>query len=110
MKLLNSAVMPNLNGVYIIKEINFETFCQLITALDEVNILESYIGYEQNIELIQKWTGVEVALNRDSTIIKNKDQMLIMRLNSRINPLEKGNIEVNESHFEFAHATFKETK
>ena len=97
--LLNSAIMP-VEGVYELHEIGFHAFCETIKQYKD-NIM-SYIGYPQNVELIKRWTGVDVGLNREAiTGFKEDDIILVMRLIYRVkNPSDKGKI-VNEDDFKF---------
>jgi len=99
-RLLNSAVMPQ-EGFYYARKIDFETFKEILKEAVKEGELKSYIGYPQNIELIKKWTGIEVELNRDQTVLIDGDKMLVMKLKYRVaNPQDKGK-EVCADDFEF---------
>ena len=72
----------------------------LLTDAEKKGTLDSCIGYPQNIELIKRWTGINILLNRSETKLDNKDSMLVMKLNYRVTIGVKGQ-EVNEDNFEF---------
>lgn len=99
-KLTNSAVMPQ-HGVYRARQITKEEFVSLVQRAHAEGTLESYIGYPQNVELIRKWAGVDVALNRAETRLEDGDVMLVMKLRYRVaDPSAKG-APVGEDDFEF---------
>ena len=99
--ILNSAIMP-CEGSYYTKKITKNEFIILLQFFSEMNRLVSYIGYEQNKELIKKWSGVDVELNRgELKELEDGDILLIIKLKYRVSePSEKGKI-VNEDDFEF---------
>ena len=103
-KLLNSAMMPQ-EGQYNIMSISQEIFCGYIRKAVEKNILDSFIGYPQNVELIKKWSGVTVPLNRELTTLKDGDLLLIMRLNYRPGAASKGQA-VQQDQFSFFIASY----
>lgn len=106
MKLLNSAVMPK-EGQYSAYKISFQEFKLLLQKAHKRGELESYIGYPQNIELIRKWTGIEVPLNRAETNLDDGDEILVMKLRYRVsNPADKGK-EVKEEDFEFFYIKYR---
>jgi hypothetical protein len=99
--LLNSAVMPT-EGTYITKKIDRETFVFLVWFFIKLGYLVSYLGYEQNVSLIEKWTGFRVSLKRSELKeLEDGDILLIMKLKYRVqDPTKKGEI-VDEDDFEF---------
>lgn len=100
-KLLNSAMMPE-PGKYELVKIGHFTFCSLLKEAYEKGILDSYIGYQQNIELIKRWTGIKLPISRETTRLESGDMLLIMKLKYRlVNPADKGKKEVKEEDFEF---------
>ena len=106
--LLNSAVMPR-EGIYVMKRITKEEFGKALKQAKEKGVLKSYIGYPDNIELIKKWFGVEVELNRTQTDVKNGDIMLVMKLKYRLpNPKDKGRYTPKEEDFEFFTVQYRE--
>jgi hypothetical protein len=106
--LLNSAVMPK-EGTYVIKKISKEYFIQILKYYSELGQIKSFIGYPQNAELIYKWSGVKVDINREQlTDIETGDKMLIMKLKYRVkDPSMKGDI-VDENDFEFYICVYNE--
>ena len=102
MKLLNSAVMPILDGIYEATKLTHPEFCETLIRRADCGELESFIGYQQNIELIKAWTGVEVELNSDSCILDDIDEMLVMKVKYRFNPADKARVTVSPDDFEFA--------
>lgn len=106
-KLTNSAIMPQ-PGTYRAKQISKDEFVSLVKLASANGTLESFIGYPQNVELIQKWTGVAVALNRAETRLNDGDVMLVMKLRYRVaDPSTKG-AQVGEDDFEFYYVTYSE--
>lgn len=71
--------MPQ-EGTYIIEKVDEAWFVKQIKLAHECNRLKSSIGYPQNIKYIKKISGVDVALSREPTVLKDGDWMLIMRL------------------------------
>ena len=107
MKLLNSAMMPNLKGHYSVREIGLKEFCEHIQYETDRGTLESYIGYPQSCALIREWTGIQVELNRESVTLEDGDSMLIMRLKYRPDIKDKGTL-VDPNDFEFAFVCYQE--
>lgn len=109
-KLLNSAMMP-CEGHYTLKRISKEQFCSELMRAWKDGILESYIGYQDNITLIAKWTGIVVPFSRETTTIEDGDILLIMKLAKRMgDPSMKGKIQFGEQDFEFFKAEYKALK
>lgn len=75
--LMNSAVMPA--GNYGIYEYMPATLEEVREVLQSGNFV-SRIGYPQNCELLEKWTGVRPECNRSETFFEPGDQAIIMRL------------------------------
>ena len=101
-KLLNSAMMPNLNGTYDIRQLTHQQFVDRVMQADP---LESFIGYPQTAELIEQWTGRTVPVNRESCTLEQGDQILIIRLKYRPEVFDKGKL-INPEDFEFASVRF----
>ncbi|MBX2926997.1 MAG: DUF1874 domain-containing protein [Saprospiraceae bacterium] len=102
--LMNSAMMP-VPGRYELKKMSKNLFVLAVQKAARDNILKSSIGYPQNAQIIEKLTGVRIALSRELTDIKSGDQMLIMRLQYRADR-PKG-ADVGEEDFDFFHATYQ---
>ncbi len=88
--LMNSAVMPA--G-------SFGTYRYRSATLDDLRAVvrgqrgpwQSALGYPQNCDLIERWTGVRPALARLITTLATGDRALVMRLRHRImDPRTKG--------------------
>lgn len=105
--LMNSAVMPA--GNYGHYEYASATVADLEAVVSgQLGEWRSTIGYPQNAELIQLWTGHSCPVARIETFFKPGDRALVMRLTKRVvNPLTKG-AEVSSSpdDWEFAWVTF----
>lgn len=100
MKLMNSAMMPH-SGQYMCEEISHQAFCQIVKKNASQGVLESYIGYPQNADLIKEWTGVVVPVNRETTTFKDKEQALVMKLGYRVDPQKKGVHQPEPQDFRF---------
>lgn len=106
-KLLNSAMMPK-EGIYTLKRISKKEFCNLLVQAQKDGILESYIGYQDNINLIAEWTGITVPFSRANTTVEDRDILLIMKLARRMgDPSMKGKFSFGEGDFEFFRAEYK---
>ncbi len=103
MKLLNSAVMTR-EGVYTCKDITFKQFKDKLKFHYNNKSLETFIGYQQNIDLIKKWVGIKLPINRVVCKLNEKDEMLVMKLNYRMMG-QKGTL-VNENNFIFQVVSF----
>lgn len=79
---MNSAMMPT-QGFYNLVQISREEFKGVLIAAASSDQLASYIGYAQNIELIQEMTGIRPALNYSKTEVNDGDTLLIMTLKYR---------------------------
>ena len=66
MKLLNAAMMPQ-DGHYVRETISLSQFCDEIR--NNRDRIESFIGYEQNVDLIGQWTGVAVDTQKTASYI-----------------------------------------
>lgn len=102
--LMNSAMMPT-DGVYVRRSITREEFLQRVIDAAGIGRLVSHIGYRQNAELIEEWTGVHIEVSREKTDFTAGDFALCMLLKYRANPAQKGQ-SVSEDDFEFAHVSF----
>lgn len=98
--LMNSAVMPA--G-------NYGTYRYRPATLDDLRTVVqgeyvSAIGYPQNADLIERWTGIRVPVQRVETSFGPGDRALVMRLRSRVaNPATKGqSVSEDPADWEFA--------
>lgn len=88
--LMNSAVFPQGNyGIYRYKRASLDDLKAVLAG--EHGPWVSTIGYQQNCDLIQKWTGYTVPVNRVNAVLEPGDQAFIMRLKQRVaDPATKG--------------------
>ena len=104
-KLLNSAVMGRA-GSYCQKKISKEMFGQILKEAEEI---ESYIGYQSNIDYLKREFGIEVPMNRNLTEYEDGDLFLVMKLKYRVaDPKEKGKWKPADDDYEFFIFSYKE--
>jgi hypothetical protein len=93
-------------GTYEYRKISAQEFVQRIKAADDSGQLDSYIGYQQTADMIFSMSGVKVKLSRNLSIVKDGDQMLIIKLAYRLdNPAKKG--QQVEADYEYGLAEFR---
>jgi len=101
--ILNSAVMPAA-GCYSLKQIGNDDFFNKIRAQREEDpegfFTMSWIGYEQNAQVIAEKTGWKPPICRDVTQLQHGDRLLIMRLKYRPDASTKGK-QVNAEDFDY---------
>lgn len=104
--LMNSAVMPAGNfGTYVYVPAKFEDLTSVVKG--EYGPWASLIGYQQNVDLIERWTGVRPEVNRAETKFLRGDMALVMRLTRRVAVGTKGQpVSENPEDWEFAWVTF----
>lgn len=101
--LMNSAVMPAGNfGSYRYRPATVEDLSSVLKG--SCGPVTSTIGYPQNIDLIEKWTGVRLEVSRAEVRFNPGDRAFVMRLTSRItNPSTKGApVSADLNDWEFA--------
>lgn len=88
--LMNSAVMPA--GCYGTYAYSPASISDLIAVLKgEHGDFKSCLGYPQNADLVEQWTGVRPEVARLNVRFQDGDKAIVMRLNSRVtNPNTKG--------------------
>lgn len=101
---LNSAMMPA-EGYYHLRGISAPEFFQGVVTAYNRNQLKSWIGYEQNAQLIQQKTGIPVEICRDVTEIGDGDDMLIIKLKYRVSTQYKGK-PVDPADYEYYRAYY----
>lgn len=102
-RLLNSSMMPKA-GIYKMKSITITEFCDILVDAYSNGELDSYIGYQQNANIIEKLTGIRPVINRDNTILEDGDTLLIMKLGYRASN-KRG--QVDENDFEYFQASYQ---
>ena len=78
-RLINSAMTPAPRFTYMYESLSAEGFFDIIKN----NEVDSYIGYQPNLDLIEEKTGVALQLCTDQTPVEEGDILLIMKLRYR---------------------------
>ncbi len=107
--IMNSAVMPaGCFGTYTYQPSTLD-YLRGVLASQEY---KSCIGYPQNIDLIERWTGYRLELSRDAVQFQDDDSAVVMRLKSRVaNPATKGApVGEDPEDWEFALVSFTTDK
>jgi hypothetical protein len=106
---MNSAMMP-LEGRYHCFELTIESFINTLEKYEQDEEIEvtSFIGYPENIKILEYLTGKEYQCSRESLKqLRAGDIMLVMRLRYRVNPQDKGNFKkLNHKDFDFFKVDF----
>ena len=104
--LLNSAMMPD-EGVYILRRVSREFFAELVADANRRGELQSYVGYAETAQHIEKISGVPIPVNRASTQLPEQAVIAICKLKYRVSdPAMKGQLQPNEDDYEYYVATF----
>lgn len=103
-RLMNSAMMPA-PGTYTLKKITRDQFCRHIIAANAFGELVSYIGYPQNAELIERWTGINVSVSRKKTVVNDGDHLLMMTVKYRVDGPKGEKLDENDFDFFIADYT-----
>lgn len=101
--LMNSAVFPQGSyGTYRYTPASLDNLRRIVSGAAGPWV--STIGYAQNCELIRKWTGVEVPVNRVNAVLDAGDKAFVMRLRQRVaDPTTKGAlVSEDPADWEFA--------
>lgn len=104
--LMNSAVMPAGNyGTYVYTPATIRDLVAVMAGAH--GEYTSAIGYPQNADLVERWTGVRPEVNRIETRFQHDDRAFVMRLPRRVAPPTKG-LPVGEDpkDWEFAWVVF----
>lgn len=105
--LMNSAVMPAGNyGAYRYSPAVVGDLAAVLRG--EHGPMKSCIGYPQNADLIELWTGIRPEIARIETWFADDDRALVMRFKSRVgNPAAKGApVSDDPADWEFAWVDF----
>ena len=82
--LLNSAMMPAADGVYLSKQLTAAEFASRASfAYDNGNLI-SYVGYKSTAQLLSELCGFEIRENRAETLIDDGDILLVARIKYRL--------------------------
>lgn len=83
--LLNSAMMPTPDLTYRPRKVAADEFVSYLRrALDDGAQVDSYIGYESTIELINRLVGWKPPLSREESYVRPGDVILVARLRYRV--------------------------
>lgn len=96
-KLMNSAMMPQ-PGKYELVAINREQF---VGRLRDAGTVDSYVGYPQTAEFVQRISGVPVAISRRQTVLEDGERVLVVKLAYRPQDASSKGAPVNENDYEF---------
>lgn len=112
--LLNSSVMPQ-PGQYNLVMIDKTVFIDQVKNFFHTKQLINYIGYPQNISLINKWCDINLVTSREMIKLESGDIILIMKLKYRVpqTSLKRDNkfqSELNENDFDFYQCEYKSFK
>ena len=89
------------SGLYSAQQITKEEFINIIKKYYELGELESYLGYKNNIDIIEKWTGIRFDMSRESHQLNDEDSLLVMKLKYRTTETFRKGQLVDEEDFEF---------
>lgn len=107
-RLMNSAMMPR-EGIYTMRRISKREFIDLLVDAYEQGELDSYLGYQANIDLIYSWTGIRLPFKREMTTVEDGDVLLIMKLKYRLqDPGKKGEWIPREEDYEYFICYYRE--
>lgn len=98
--LLHSAMMPAGDGTYVSETIDLETFVREVKKAYDAGILKSYVGYPQNIPMLEKVCGVPIEENREEITINDGDMMLIVSLKYKVSHDKKRRLYPRIEDFE----------
>lgn len=96
-KLMNSAMMPH-PGHYELVAITKELFVHILRDNGSV---DSYVGYPQTAEFVQRISGVPIAVSRRQTVLTDGDRVLVVKLAYRPQDANSKGQPVNENDYEF---------
>lgn len=98
--LMNSAMM-SVRGVYEICPITEEQFFDWTLLAHRNGVLINRIGYEQNIQMINARTALQLEPSRGACVPADGDYFLVMKLRYRATPEMKGT-RVAPTDFEYS--------
>jgi len=104
--LLNSAMMPD-EGLYILRRVSREFFAELVADANRRGELQSYVGYAETAQHIEKISGVPIPVNRASTQLPDQALIAVCKLKYRVaDPGAKGKLQPGEDDYEYYVATY----
>jgi hypothetical protein len=104
--LLNSAMMPD-EGLYILRRVSREFFAELVADAHRQNKLQSYIGYPETAQHIERISGVPIPVNRAATQLPDQALIAVCKLKYRVaDPAAKGRLQPSEEDYEYFIVTY----
>jgi hypothetical protein len=98
--LMNSAMIP-CEGKYEAKRVDISDVVELMKKYD-LSEIKSYVGYVETAQYMSKVLGIEVAVSREQTSLKNGDVMVVCKLKYRLqNPAVKGSFVPTDEDYEW---------
>ena len=108
--LLNSAVMPASDGIYMSCAISLEEFVSEVKQAFLASTLISHVGYTETALVIQQACGVPIEVNRRAAEVSDGDVILVAKLKDRVvDPMVKGKVLPTIEDFEFRFVSYKES-
>jgi len=104
--LLNSSMMPS-EGLYILRRVSREFFAELIADAHRRGKLQSYVGYAETAQHIERIARVPIPVNRASTQLPDQALIAICKLKCRVSdPTIKGQFCPGNEDYEYFVATY----
>ena len=104
--LLNSSMMPS-EGLYILRRVSREFFAELIADAHRRGKLQSYVGYAETAQHIERIARVPIPVNRASTQLPDQALIAICKLKYRVSdPTIKGQFRPGNEDYEYFVATY----
>jgi len=108
--LFNSTMMPQ-PGIYESIELDKEQWLKEIKGAVSAGAEPvSYIGYQQNADLLSKWLGFKVPVNNAKASLRDGEVIYVMKLSYRIADKKKKGKPVSEDDFEFWVVYYTDTR
>jgi len=99
--LLNSAMMPD-EGVYVLRRVSRGEFAKLVADAYQRGDLQSYVGYPETAQHIERVSGVPIQVNRAPTRLPEQALILICKLAYRVaDPGMKGKLQPTDEDYEY---------
>jgi len=104
--LLNSAMMPD-EGVYVLRRVSRGEFAKLVADAYQRGDLQSYVGYPETAQHIERVSGVPIQVNRAPTRLPEQALILICKLAYRVpDPADKGKLKPSDDDYEYYIAAY----
>jgi len=99
--LLNSAMMPD-EGVYILRRVSREFFGELVADAYRRGELQSFVGYAETAQHIERIARVPIPVNRAATQLPDQALIAVCKLKYRVSdPGTKGKIQPGDEDYEY---------